>query len=102
MEYVENTFGYNLHRTIAEIRPDYSFDVSCQGSVPEAIIAFLEGNSFDLWSSGHLNPFKESMAGCDTGGAGEQGESSRSFGDSWPWVRCRLFTVSNTSNLAHH
>lgn len=46
-DYVENTFGYNLHRTIAGIRPRYGFDVSCQGSVPEAIIAFLEGNSFE-------------------------------------------------------
>ena len=46
-EYVERTFGYNLHRSIAEIRPRYGFDVSCQGSVPEAIIAFLEGNSFE-------------------------------------------------------
>jgi len=46
-EYVEETFGYNLHRTIAEIRPTYGFDVSCQGSVPEAIIAFLEGKSFE-------------------------------------------------------
>jgi ADP-ribosylglycohydrolase len=45
--YVENTFGYNLNRTIADIRPGYYFDVSCQGSVPEAIIAFLEGNSFE-------------------------------------------------------
>lgn len=46
-EYIEKTFDYNLHRTIAEIRPRYGFDVSCQGSVPEAIIAFLEGNSFE-------------------------------------------------------
>ena len=46
-EYVEKTFYYNLDRTIAEIRPTYHFDVSCQGSVPEAIIAFLEGNSFE-------------------------------------------------------
>jgi ADP-ribosylglycohydrolase len=46
-DYVESTFGYNLHRTIAEIRPWYEFDVSCQGSAPEAIIAFLEGNSFE-------------------------------------------------------
>ena len=45
--YVENTFGYDLNRTIAEIRPRYGFDVSCQGSVPEAIIAFLEGKSFE-------------------------------------------------------
>lgn len=46
-DYLEKTFDYNLHRTIAEIRPRYGFDVSCQGSVPEAIIAFLEGNSFE-------------------------------------------------------
>ena len=46
-EYVEQTFGYNLSRTVDEIRPNYAFDVSCQGSVPEAIIAFLEGNSFE-------------------------------------------------------
>lgn len=46
-EYVERTFGYDLNRTIDEIRPGYQFDVSCQGSVPEAIIAFLEGNSFE-------------------------------------------------------
>ena len=46
-EYVEETFGYNLSRTIDDIRPNYYFDVSCQGSVPEAIIAFLEGNSFE-------------------------------------------------------
>ena len=46
-DYVERTFGYDLHRTIAEIRPRYDFDVSCQGSAPEAIIAFLEGNSFE-------------------------------------------------------
>lgn len=46
-EYIENTFDYNLHRTIAEIRPRYGFEESCQRSVPEAIIAFLEGNSFE-------------------------------------------------------
>jgi ADP-ribosylglycohydrolase len=45
--YIENTFDYNLDRTIAKIRPSYEFDVSCQGSVPEAIIAFLEGDSFE-------------------------------------------------------
>lgn len=45
--YVERLFGYDLNRRIADIRPHYVFDVSCQGSVPEAIIAFLEGNSFE-------------------------------------------------------
>ncbi|MEX2154402.1 MAG: ADP-ribosylglycohydrolase family protein [Gemmatimonadaceae bacterium] len=42
-------FGYDLHRTVAEIRPTYQFDVSCQGSVPEAIIAFMD--STDLASA---------------------------------------------------
>lgn len=46
-DYVERTFFYNLNRTIADIRPKYEFDVSCQGSVPESIIAFLEGSSFE-------------------------------------------------------
>ena len=39
---IEQRFGYNLSRSLAAIRPGYRFDVSCQGSVPEAIIAFLE------------------------------------------------------------
>lgn len=40
-------FNYDLDRTLAEIRPGYSFDVSCQGSVPEAIVAFLESESYE-------------------------------------------------------
>jgi ADP-ribosylglycohydrolase len=35
-------FGYDLHRSIDQIRPTYEWDVSCQRSVPEAIVAFLE------------------------------------------------------------
>lgn len=38
---ITDRFGYDLARTVDEIRPRYSFDVSCQGSVPEAIVAFL-------------------------------------------------------------
>ncbi|WP_071191865.1 ADP-ribosylglycohydrolase family protein [Trichormus sp. NMC-1] len=45
--YIQNTFGYNLEQTIDEIRPNYKFDVSCQGSVPQAIIAFLESTDFE-------------------------------------------------------
>ncbi len=45
--YIETEFGYDLDRTCDEIRPDYEFDVSCQGSVPESIIAFLEGEDFE-------------------------------------------------------
>ncbi|OPZ98851.1 MAG: ADP-ribosylglycohydrolase [Bacteroidetes bacterium ADurb.Bin408] len=46
-DYVEAQFGYNLSRKLDDIRPCYTFDVSCQGSVPEAIIAFLESTDFE-------------------------------------------------------
>lgn len=45
--YISTNFGYDLKRTLDEIRPNYNFDVSCQGSVPEAIIAFLESTDFE-------------------------------------------------------
>jgi ADP-ribosylglycohydrolase len=45
--YIESKYGYNLSRTLDEIRPAYRFDVSCQGTVPEAIIAFLESTGFE-------------------------------------------------------
>ncbi len=40
-------FGYRLDRSIAAIRPDYRFDPTCQGSVPEALTAFLEAADFE-------------------------------------------------------
>ena len=40
-------FGYNLHRTVNQIRPEYEWDVLCQGSVPEAIVAFLDSSSVE-------------------------------------------------------
>lgn len=43
----ETRFGYDLGRTLDEIRPGYHFDPTCQGSVPEALTAFLESNSFE-------------------------------------------------------
>lgn len=45
--YIARTFGYDLNRSIAEIRPLYEFTESCQGSVPEAIIAYLESTDFE-------------------------------------------------------
>jgi ADP-ribosyl-[dinitrogen reductase] hydrolase len=45
--YITERFHYNLDRTIAEIRPTYAFDVTCQGSVPEAILAFLESDDVE-------------------------------------------------------
>ncbi len=45
--HIEKEFGYDLSKTLDEIRPTYSFDVSCRGSVPPAIIAFLESTDFE-------------------------------------------------------
>jgi ADP-ribosylglycohydrolase len=45
--YTEEQFGYFLDETLDELRPTYQFDVSCQGSVPQAIIAFLESTGFE-------------------------------------------------------
>lgn len=45
--YIENKYGYNLNRSLGEIRPNYRFNESCQETVPEAIIAFLESVDFE-------------------------------------------------------
>jgi ADP-ribosylglycohydrolase len=45
--YIQREFTYDLERTIDDIRPGYNFDVSCQGSVPEAIIAFLDSRDYE-------------------------------------------------------
>ncbi len=44
---VHALFGYDLSRTLDEIRPSYRFNESCQETVPEAIIAFLESTDFE-------------------------------------------------------
>lgn len=46
-DYVEENFEYDLHRTLDEIRPNYGFEETCQGSVPESIIAFLESTDYE-------------------------------------------------------
>ncbi len=45
-DYITEKFKYNLARTVDEMRPTYQWDVSCQGSVPESIICFLEGKNY--------------------------------------------------------
>lgn len=46
-EYIEKTFGYDLNKTCDEIRPTYRMDETCQGSVPQAIRAFIEGVTYE-------------------------------------------------------
>jgi ADP-ribosylglycohydrolase len=44
---IQGRFGYDLERSVEGIRPAYHFDVSCQGSVPEAILSFLDSSSYE-------------------------------------------------------
>lgn len=44
---ISTWFGYDLSKTLDQIRPSYVFDVSCQGTVPPAIIAFLESDDYE-------------------------------------------------------
>ncbi|PHN02327.1 ADP-ribosylglycohydrolase family protein [Flavilitoribacter nigricans] len=46
-DWVASEMKYDLDRNLEDIRPEYTFDVSCQGSVPEAIIAFLEATDLE-------------------------------------------------------
>lgn len=46
-EHIEQEYGYNLSQTLDEIRPTYRFNETCQNTVPQAIIAFLESTDFE-------------------------------------------------------
>ena len=45
--HIENEYGYDLSMSLDEIRKNYEFDETCQGSVPQAIVAFLESTDFE-------------------------------------------------------
>lgn len=66
---ITERFSYDLNRTVDKIRPNYSFDVTCQGSVPESIVAFLDSNSWEdaVKKSISLGGDADTMA-CITGG----------------------------------
>ena len=65
-------FDYDLNRSVAEIRPGYRFNESCQGTVPEAIIAFLESTDFEsaIRLAISLGGDSDTIA-CITGGIAE-------------------------------
>jgi ADP-ribosylglycohydrolase len=70
--YIESKFGYDLNTTLDEIRPTYRFDVSCQGSVPQAIRAFFESTSFEdaIRNAISIGGDSDTIA-CITGGIAE-------------------------------
>lgn len=40
-------FGYHLDTSVDDIRPGYRFDVSCQGTVPQALVCFIDSDSYE-------------------------------------------------------
>ncbi len=46
-EEISRRFGYNMERSLAAIRPGYCFEISCQRSVPESLVAFLESDGVE-------------------------------------------------------
>lgn len=67
--FIENQFGYDLSRHVDEIRPTYAFDVSCQGTVPQAIRAFLDSSDYEdaIRNAVSLGGDADTLA-CITGG----------------------------------
>jgi ADP-ribosylglycohydrolase len=68
-DFIEKSFGYDLSRTLDQIRPTYRFNESCQGTVPEAIQAFLESDDFEdaIRNAISLGGDSDTLA-CITGG----------------------------------
>ena len=65
-------FGYDLDRTVDEIRCGYSFEISCQKTVPEAIVAFLDSDSYEdaVRNAVSLGGDSDTLA-CIAGGVAE-------------------------------
>ena len=67
--YIEKTFEYDLSKNVDEIRPTYRFDVSSQGTVPQAIRAFIDSTDFEdaIRNAISLGGDSDTLA-CITGG----------------------------------
>jgi ADP-ribosylglycohydrolase len=70
--FIESRFGYDLHARLDRIRTTYGFDETCQGTVPQALIAFLESASFEdaIRNAISLGGDADTLA-CITGGVAE-------------------------------
>ncbi len=68
-QYIETQFDYDLSRHVDDIRPTYTFDVSSQGTVPQAIRAFLDSTDFEdaIRTAISLGGDSDTLA-CITGG----------------------------------
>ena len=71
-DYIEQRFGYDLHKTYADWHGKYGWDESCQGTVPQAIICFLESEDYEdaIRKAVALGGDSDTLA-CITGGIAE-------------------------------
>ena len=71
-DYIESTYGYDLHKDWEYWHPVYDWEDSCQGTVPQAIIAFLDSDSFEdaIRKAVSLGGDSDTLA-CITGGIAE-------------------------------
>lgn len=70
--YIQKRFGYDLTMTWSDIHPAYGWEDSCQGTVPPAIIAFLDSENFEdaIRLAVALGGDSDTLA-CITGGIAE-------------------------------
>lgn len=104
-EYAEKRHGYDLSRPLAKIRPQYSFNETCQRTVPEAFAAFLESENFEdairkaIWLRGDadtLGAIVGSIAEAYYGGVPEEIASKtlelldpdlrKIWRETWAWL----------------
>ena len=71
-DYISTKYGYNLNRSCDGIRAVYDWDSSCQGTVPEAMVAFLDSTDFEsaIRLAVSLGGDSDTLA-CITGGIAE-------------------------------
>jgi ADP-ribosylglycohydrolase len=71
-EYIEKTYGYDLHKSYEYWHPIYHWESGCQGTVPQAIIAFLDSENFEdaIRKAVSLGGDSDTLA-CITGGIAE-------------------------------
>ena len=71
-DYIEKTYGYDLQKTYEYWHPIYGWESSCQGTVPQAIICFLDSTDFEdaIRKAVSLGGDSDTLA-CITGGIAE-------------------------------
>lgn len=89
-DYIERTFGYDLGVRLEDIRDDYGFDVTCRGSVPVAIMAFLQRRTaFDALRLAISMGGDSDTIGCMTASMAMAGWGISSYMPKEVLVKCR-------------